>query len=204
MPKISASSLAAHRAGMVDRLLDAFGELLTTKGYDGVSLAAVAGAAGLARTAIYNYFPDRESILVAWTDREVQRTIEATEAQLAHASSSTEKIRTFVRFQLEAFATAHLPPGQEVAQLLGPETYQRFMSHVAPLEGVLKDILAEGVASKEFLDVDPVTTVPMVLACMGAERVPLATKSHDLEEASERVTGFILRALGAKARKSGR
>lgn len=201
MPKISARTLALHKAEMYDKLLDAFGKLLMSKGYDGMSLADVAALAGLARTAVYNYFTDRESLLIAWTDREVGRTIDALTEQLDKAGSATEKLRMFVRSQLESFATSHLPPGLEVGQLLGPETHQRFMKHVAPLEDLCLEILKEGVASREFTGVDAEATVPMVLACIGAERVPLAMRTRDVGESSERVTKFLLRALGAEEPK---
>lgn len=204
MPKISARTLALHKAEMLDKLLDAFGELLMSKGYDGVSLADVASTAGLARTAIYNYFQDRESLLIGWTDREVGRTLEGLTKRLGEASSSVAKLELFVRSQLESFATNHLPPGLEVGQLLGPEAHERFMKHVAPLEDMCLQILKEGTGSGEFTGIDAEATVPMVLGCIGAERVPLATGTRDVNESSGRVTTFLLRALGAekpKARK---
>jgi AcrR family transcriptional regulator len=199
MPKISAPTLEKHRAETLERLIDAFGELVMSKGYDAVSLADVAGKAGLARTAIYNYFPDREALLFAWTDREVTRTLANLERELAAARSCAEKLRRFVHLQLVEFTARHLPPGKEVAQILGPETYRRFMDHIEPVEKILRDILEEGVESREFAPLDPADTVPLVMACIGSERVPLATRAHGVEEATERVTSFLLRALGPAA-----
>lgn len=207
MPKISAPSLEEHRAETTDRLLDAWGELVIERGYAGVSLADVAARARLARTAIYTYFPDREALLFAWTDREVGRALEMLEGQLSKIPSYTEKLRQFVRLQLEEFTTRHLPPGQEVIQFLRPETYERFMQHIEPLEAMLRGILAGGANAGEFADMDASAMVPLVMACIGAERGPLATGIHDLEETTERVTGFLLRALGEKKpkrKKSGK
>jgi AcrR family transcriptional regulator len=196
VPKISARTLEQHRTETLDRLLDAWAELVKSKGYTEVSLADVAGQAGLARTAIYNYFPDREALLFAWTDREVRRTLAILEREVAETDSCTEKLRIFVRMQLVDFANRHLPPGQEVVQFLRPETYGRFMEHIEPVERTLREILTEGVESGDFARHDPATTVPLVMACIGAERAPLASRAHDVEEATERVTGFLLRALG--------
>ena len=195
MPKISARTVAEHRAETIDRLVDAFGDLVLERGYDAVSLADVAAHVELARTAIYNYFPDRESLLLAWTEREVRRTLDAMLAEVDSAETCTEKVRVFVRMQFEAFSSRHLPPGLEVGQLLSPEAYKRFMDHVEPLEHALRGILAEGVASGEFIDVDPATTVPLVLGAIGAERVPIANGLHDVAETTDRVTEFLLRAL---------
>lgn len=206
MPKISAPTLEEHRAGTIDRLLDAWGELVMSRGYDSVSLADVAAQAGLARTAIYNYFPDREALLFTWTDREMRRTLHALGQQLADAESCAEKLGVFVHFQLVEFRARHLPPGKEVVQFMAPETYKRFMDHIEPLETMLAEVVAEGVEAGEFAaDFDPAGAVPLVMACIAAERVPLATGAHSVDEASDRVTTFVLRALGARpTRKNGK
>jgi AcrR family transcriptional regulator len=197
VPKISAATLQEHRAETIDRLLDSWGELVMAKGFDTVTLADVAAQVGLARTAIYNYFPDREALLFAWTDREVQRTVEQLEQELSQVDSYAEKLRVFVRSQLIEFGRRHLPPGKEVVQFMRPETYGRFMDHIEPLEKVLRDIIGKGLEAKEFSDTDPASAVPMVMACIGAERIPLATGTGEVEAATKQVSQFVLRALGA-------
>ena len=199
MPKISAATLQEHRAETIDKLLDSWGELVMAKGFDAVTLADVAAQVGLARTAIYNYFPDREALLFAWTDREVRRTLESLEKELAKAEKFAEKLEVFIRSQLVEFGRRHLPPGKEVVQFMSPETYGRFMDHIEPLEKVLLDIVGQGVEAKEFSKIDPENAVPMVMACIGSERVPLSTGAIDVDEATKRVADFVLRALGAKA-----
>ncbi|MFN2614901.1 MAG: TetR/AcrR family transcriptional regulator [Actinomycetota bacterium] len=205
MPKISAPTLEKHRAETVDRLLDAFGELILSRGYADVSLADVAAQAGLARTAIYNYFPDREALLFAWTDREVARTLSILQHELEAAPTYAEKVHTFVRLQLLDFTRRHLPPGHEVVGLLRPETYGNFMRHVEPLERIAREIVEQGIEAGEFAAaVDPATAVQMMIACIGSERAPLTTRAHSLEEATERVSDFLLRALGWSARPKKR
>lgn len=172
-----------------------------TRGYAAVSLADVAAKAGLARTAIYNYFPDRETLLFSWTDREVRATIVRLESEVSAAETAAEKLKRFVDSQLRGFAERHLPPGHEVVGVLPQDTYRRFMDHIEPLERIARQIVIDGVAAKEFMGADPDTAVPMIMACIGTERVPLATRVHDLSEASERVTSFLLRALGYKAKR---
>lgn len=198
MPKISAGSLEQHRAETIERLIDSYAALVMKDGYASVSLADVAAASGLARTAIYNYFPDREAMLFAWTEREVGRAIDQLHTLVAEAQSAGEKLRVFIRAQLEGFGTRHLPPGQEVMQFLRPETYKSFMSHIEPLEQLLQTIVKEGTAAKEFAAIEPDDAVPMIMACIGGERAPLASKQHSIDQATERVATFVLRALGAK------
>jgi len=197
VPKISARNLREHRSETTERLIEAFAKLVMERGFAEVSLADVASEAGIARTAIYNYFPDREALLFAWTDREMTRTLARLEAALAHAPSAAAKLKVFVKHQLEEFESRHLPPGREVMQLLQPETFRRFMEHIAPIEGHLSTIVTEGMEAGEFAEGDPAAMIQMILACIGSERAPLATKSHTVKESTDRVTSFILRALGA-------
>lgn len=199
MPKISAKTLELHRAETIDKLIDSFGRLVMERGYEDVSLADVAQDVGLARTAIYNYFPDRESLLFAWTDREVGRAMEGIEREVDAAPTSAEKLRIFIRLQLQDFASRHLPPGQEVIQFLKPETYGRFMQHIEPIERILRGILAHGAETGEFGRVDADQVVPLVIACIGSERGPLASGAHDVDDATQRVASFVLRALNAPA-----
>jgi len=195
MPRISAENLEAHRAETTDRLLDAWSELVLERGYDGVSLADVAKRIGLARTAVYNYFSDREELLFAWTDREVTRTMDVLHGRLATVDSAVDKLHEFVVIELESFEASHLPQGQEVVHFLGPDVWQRFMAHVEPVEAILRDILQEGFESGEFEDADIDQTLPMVMACVGAERGALAAGSATVKEATERVLSFLERAL---------
>jgi AcrR family transcriptional regulator len=195
MPRISAENLEAHRAETTDRLLDAWSELVLERGYDGVSLADVAKRIGLARTAVYNYFSDREELLFAWTDREVTRTMEVLAERLTTVDSAVDKLHEFVVIELESFEASHLPQGQEVVHFLGPDVWKRFMAHVEPVEAILREILQEGFESGEFEDADIDQTLPMVMACVGAERGPLAAGSATVKEATERVMSFLERAL---------
>lgn len=207
MPRISAENLEAHRAETTDRLLDAWSELVLERGYDGVSLADVAKRIGLARTAVYNYFSDREELLFAWTDREVKRTLEVLEKRLAELGSALEKLHEFVVVELESFEASHLPQGQEVVHFLGADVWQRFMEHVQPVEVMLREILEEGVDAGEFEDAPIDQTLPMVMACIGAERGPLAAGKATVDEATERVMSFLERALvtrNGRSRRRGR
>ncbi|GAC1413132.1 MAG: hypothetical protein NVSMB57_08670 [Actinomycetota bacterium] len=195
MPKISARTLEEHRAETAERLIDRFADLVMNRGFAAVSLADVAASAGLARTAIYNYFPDTESLLFAWTEREVARAIDLLRERVVSAQSYADKLRVFIHAQLEGFGTRHLPPGQEVMQFLRPETYQAFMNHIEPLERLLSEIVAQGINAKEFAGIDTKDAVQMIMACIGSQRGALASGVQSVEEAAQRVAQFILRAI---------
>lgn len=195
VPKIKAATIEEHRAATIDQLLDAFGALVLERGYEAASFADVASRSGLARTAVYNYFPDRETMLIAWTDREVARAVEGLQQQVSAAAPGDEQLRIFVARQIADFASRHLPPGQEVIRFLNPEHYERFMGHIQPLGKIVTSIVEDGIAAGTFGAGEPEGLVPMIMACIGAQRGPVAKGDVAPEDATEQVMIFLHRAL---------
>lgn len=182
---------------MRDRLFDAWATLTEERGYEAVTLSDVAARAGLARSAIYNYFADKEDLLFAYTDREMTRFLATVAAAFDGVESRFERLRTYIALQFTDFATRPPPPGRELAAVLAPDVYERFLRHIEPVERIVRDIVAEGVARGEFLELDPDDTALLIVGCVGAERVPLGAGRHDPASTVDRVVAFVGRALGA-------
>lgn len=199
MPKISADTLAQHRTETRGRVLMAWSELIAERGYDAVSLADVAARAGLARTAIYNYFPDKESVLLAHTDWQIDRFLTAVREQLASVDGAAAKLRIIVAGHVADFASRPLLPGPSLASFVGAQTYERLENHLAPLEHLLRDVIADGVATGELRVDDVESATALAFACIGAERVPVGSGAHTTEQAVDNVLAFVLRALGARS-----
>lgn len=53
----------------VERILDAAARVLSERGYDGASTNRIAAAAGLSNGSLYQYFPNKDTIVVAVLDR---------------------------------------------------------------------------------------------------------------------------------------
>ncbi len=115
MPKVIGGSLDAHREHTRGLLFESFGRLLYQRGYDDLTLAEVARDAGLARTAIYNYFPDKESLLVAYATAETAGFVARLDDALRTVDNPVDQLRTYVRLHLEYFSANHLPPGPTLA-----------------------------------------------------------------------------------------
>ncbi|MGI8334583.1 TetR/AcrR family transcriptional regulator [Actinomadura scrupuli] len=54
---------------MVERILDAATRVLSERGYDGASTNHIAAAAGISNGSLYQYFPNKDAIVVAVLDR---------------------------------------------------------------------------------------------------------------------------------------
>ena len=64
---------------MHDATLDAFAALIGTRGLAAVTMSQLAAAAGIGRATLYKYFPDVESVLVAWHERQIARHLHLLE-----------------------------------------------------------------------------------------------------------------------------
>ncbi|MEA5454964.1 TetR/AcrR family transcriptional regulator [Sinomonas sp. JGH33] len=166
MPRIQAESNAAQRALTQRRILDAFGELLFTRGLPGLTMTDVARQAGIGRTAVYNYYADLEELLIGYALDETGRFLTELKDQLAAAENPVEKLAIYVRAQVEDLSRRHLPPGPAMRAVLSPSSFAKLGDHVGELNTVLRSILRE---------------------CMDEGYIPQA----DLEELAQLVLGSL-------------
>ncbi|MEW1847384.1 TetR/AcrR family transcriptional regulator [Nonomuraea sp. NPDC050451] len=199
MPRISAATIGEHRTQTRDRILQAVSRLSRVHGIDAISMTDVAGEAGITRTVLYNYFPDKAALLLAFTERVTQYFIDSYEQELPGGASPADRLRAFVRLQLAGLLAHPHPGAADLSAALGPDAYQQLAEHVAPMQRILVEILESGVESGEFRVLDVQATARMILAVVGAERVPLISGSVTVDRAGELVSEFVLRAIGGLA-----
>ncbi len=176
--------------------MDAVDELIRTQGIDRISMTDVANSAGITRTALYNYFPDKPALLLAFTEQVNSAFVERYRRELPSGVSAARRLSAFVRLQLEGIMAHPHPPAAELGASLGPDAYQALAAHVAPMQRLLTEILEEGTAAGEF---DPLPAEPvsrLTLSMVGSQRLPLVSGEIDLDETHALVTRFVLRALG--------
>lgn len=176
--------------------MEAVDELTRSQGIDRISMTDVAGAAGITRTALYNYFPDKPTLLLAFTEQVNSAFVERYRRELPAGVSAARRLSAFVRLQLEGIVAHPHPPAAELGASLGPEAYKALAAHVAPMQRLLTEILEEGTAAGEF---DPLPTGPtaqLTLSMIGSRRIPLVSGEVGLDETHTLVTRFVLRALG--------
>jgi AcrR family transcriptional regulator len=77
----------ASQALLRDVILDAGEGLLTERGWGGVSMAAVAGRAGVSRQTIYNEFGDRAGFALAYVLRETDRFLGGVEQAILEGAA---------------------------------------------------------------------------------------------------------------------
>ncbi len=63
-----------------DEILEAALEVMSRKGFDRTSIAAIAGRARVARATVYQHFSDKQDILVALSDRIARRIMDTVDS----------------------------------------------------------------------------------------------------------------------------
>ncbi|MEU4405974.1 TetR/AcrR family transcriptional regulator [Streptosporangium sp. NPDC023963] len=203
MPRISAATIGEHRVQTQDRILRAVSRLSRDQGIDAISMTDVANEAEITRTVLYNYFPDKAALLLAFTERVTHYFIDSYERELPGRASPAERLRVFVRLQLDGLL-AHPHPGPaDLSAALGPDAYQRLADHVEPMQRILTGIIDSGVSSGDFRAPDVAAAARMILSVIGAERMPLLRGEVTPEEAERIVSGFVLRGLGSASVPDG-
>ena len=82
VPRIWNTSIESHRAAVRQAILDTTATLVAESGVTAASMSQIAERAGIGRATLYKYFPDVETILVAWhQDRVAEHITQLTELQ---------------------------------------------------------------------------------------------------------------------------
>lgn len=202
MPKIIGGSLHEHREQTRQRLFTALATLMEERGFDVISFAEIAAAAGVGRTAVYNHFPDKEALLLGYIQHETSKYVENLQRSLADINDPVERLRAYVRAQARLNRVFHVTPGAELRTILSKSAAQRLREHVTVIEELLYTILGAGISSGDFPPQDIPTTVALINACLSGRAIP--ESGPERERAAASAEEFILRAVGARTSQTTR
>lgn len=165
------STLSPHvrekRTRRREEILHAALATVRDRGYHATTLDDIAERLGIRKTALYHYFPDKDSILYACHKESLAELDRMIEASRTCCSSPRERlaylIREHVRVMTDelegsplAFEVSALSPDRRAEVIAGRDRY----------EHVLRDLVAAGVERGEFRAVDPKITVFAILGAI--------------------------------------
>jgi AcrR family transcriptional regulator len=101
MPRISAPTVAEHSAQQEAAVLAAAARLFAERSPGSVSLADVAAEAGLARSSIYRYYPDKAHLVAAWFRAVLAPLHEASARIAARRASATSRLDAWLDLHLD-------------------------------------------------------------------------------------------------------
>jgi AcrR family transcriptional regulator len=98
MPKLWNTTIEAHRREVRDAILDTTVALATEHGPLAVTMSQIAERTGVGRATLYKYFPDIESILVAWHERQVAEHLKRLAEIHGQPGNPGERLRAVLEF----------------------------------------------------------------------------------------------------------
>jgi len=150
VPRLWTETIQTHRNQVRDAILDTMAALVEEQGLLQVTMSQIAEQAGIGRATLYKYFPDIESILLAWHDRQITAHL----AYLAKVRDQTAGIGERLQSVLEAYALiSHESRGHhdsELAAFLHRD--HRLAGARQQVRDMIRDLLTEGTQTGEVRD----------------------------------------------------
>jgi len=150
MPRISAATVAEHRAAQERALLDAAHELLQETS-EAPTMAEVASRAGLSRPSVYQYFDSRQDLLQALVRDIFPRWTERVTGAMADAPTQADRVLAYATANVDLVAEGAHAVGAALAALApGAELDEQASRMHRQLQEPLIETLTElGVAGPE-------------------------------------------------------
>lgn len=168
VPRIRADSIEEHKELTRRDILEAAASLFRAQGYNDTSLGDIASHVGIGRTTLYEYFADKEAILVSLVQQELPGLMDELVADLPEDGTSRDRLAILIRRGLEfvsdrdrlgAMLMHELPNISKQAQR---EVRQ---AHEGLATAVMR-VCREGIETGEFRDLDPALVGQLVYGLM--------------------------------------
>ncbi len=202
MPRIKADTIAAHKEATRRQLLSAAGELFRGFGYAETQLADIAARAGVGRTTVYEYFTDKEDVLVCLVEAEVPGVVAGMLSGLPEELGTRERLAELIQRGLAFVSTDHALGSMVMRELpaLSPAAAARIRAVHAPIESEIVRLCRQGIASGEFRAFDPNNAARLVYGVMMAASQTLLRDSNAkqrMHEAADTLVRFVFDGLSA-------
>lgn len=196
VPRINAPTLAEHQAQRRADVVGAAVDLLIMSGPAAVTPAAVAAAAGLARSSVYQYFPSTGALVAVAVEQAFARATAALGAALGDAASPGERVSAYVDAALDAAIDGHRP----MTSLAGADLPAECRDRVAELH---ERMLAPLVAALQDLGVDDAPGVAGLVNAVLVAAAGQVIRGESGAVVRERARRFVLAATGARPEVPG-
>jgi AcrR family transcriptional regulator len=150
VPKLWNDTIEAHRRAVRETAIETTAELVGEHGLRAVTMSEIAERTGIGRATLYKYFPDVESILSAWHEREINGHLQQLGEARNHARGAAKRLEAV----LEAYALiAHQSHGHHDAELASllhrDEQVSQAERH---LRAMVRELLDDAIASGDVRD----------------------------------------------------
>lgn len=163
------ASLLAGKTNKEAVILAEACRLFATNGFDGTSIRDIANAVGISNAALYHYFADKNELFARIVTDVIERQCSFTEERIKADGTASQKLRSFMQAYAEFFQE-HTSEAVASSRSFGALEKSPERDHAIywrdRYEGLLRDILREGMKGGEFREGDVALTGRAVLSCL--------------------------------------
>jgi AcrR family transcriptional regulator len=143
MPKLWDETMDAHRRAVRDAILETTVGLVNEHGLASVTMSQIAKEAGIGRATLYKYFPDVQSILIAWHERHVAAHLDQLTRARDHAEGAARQLEAVLRGY--AHLTHQRRQDGEIAAFVHRDEHAVHARQ--RLHGLVRDVIAAAAAA---------------------------------------------------------
>jgi len=96
MPKLWTDTIEEHRNAVQTEIMDTTAALVATHGLRGVTMSQIAEDVGIGRATLYKYYPDVDTILHAWHQRQIHNHLEQLQTLAVAPGSGLNRLKAVV------------------------------------------------------------------------------------------------------------
>jgi AcrR family transcriptional regulator len=190
MPKISAPTVAEHRAAQRGAIVAAAEAIIVEHGVGAVTPRSVGERAGLARSSFYEYFPSRDDLLAAIAIQAFDDWAAEVDAAVAAAPAGRERLHAYVDATLRLTADGKHALATDLRRAdVSPKSFEAIMAMhdrlATPLQRLLGELGVGDPATQAAL-VQGLLTAGMQLVGHGAGAAEVAASINRMLDAGLR------------------
>jgi AcrR family transcriptional regulator len=188
VPKLWTETIEEHRREVHDAILDATAALVAEHGLRSVTMSQIAEGAGIGRATLYKYFPDVDTILFTWHERQINVHLEYLGRVRDQAGDPGERLEAV----LEAYALIVRQSRGNYDRDLAAFLHRgdRVAHAQQQLRGMIRDLVAEAATTGAVRD--DMTPEELASYCLHAIS---AASSLPSKTAARRLVTVILAGL---------
>ena len=158
MPKINAPTIDEHKALTRNSLLDAGAAAFVKHGLSGTSIGMLAGMIAIARTTVYEYFPNKEAVLAALIEERLPPIVDQVVDDLP-AGEPLDRVEEMLKRSLRIVEDypVEITLLFRVSRELPRRERDRAWSVFDRVLAEVTDVSSAGVYSGQFPRLDPVS-----------------------------------------------
>jgi AcrR family transcriptional regulator len=168
MPRIRAATIAEHKRQTREEILDAAAARFRAQGFSDTALGDIAGFVGIGRTTLYEYFVDKEDVLVHLVERSLPEVVDEMVDSLPDGLTHRERLSELIVRGLE-FVSSDADLGSTLMRALpklSPEAQARVRAAHGRLEDEVTRLCRLGINDGEFRAFDPADASRIVFNIM--------------------------------------